>query len=90
MLIARHIFVTGRVQGVYFRGWTKEQAEALGIAGWVRNAADGSVEAWIEGEAAAVEILLKKLRDGPPAANVAGVRTEVVEAGQLNGFEVRR
>jgi len=49
MAAARHVQVTGRVQGVFFRGWTQEQAERLGVNGWVRNCPDGSVEAHLEG-----------------------------------------
>ena len=55
MTIARHISVTGRVQGVFFRSWTREQADALEVTGWVRNCPDGRVDAHLEGEEAAVE-----------------------------------
>ena len=89
MTTARRVRVTGRVQGVFFRAWTREQAEALGVGGWVRNRTDGSVEAQLQGEAGAVEALIAALRRGPPAARVE--RVEVAEAAPqpLSGFEVR-
>lgn len=62
--------VEGRVQGVWFRGWTVEQARALGIDGWVRNRGDGSVEAVLAGPAAAVAEMVARCRRGPPAARV--------------------
>jgi len=68
--IARHALVSGRVQGVGFRHHTKVRARELGLAGWVRNQADGRVEVWAEGEARAVEALVEWLRRGPPAARV--------------------
>jgi acylphosphatase len=89
MTVARHVTVTGRVQGVFFRAWTREQAQALGVAGWVRNCPDGHVEAHLEGEANQVEQLLTKLRQGPPAAEVDDVRTWDVEPCEFDGFEVR-
>jgi acylphosphatase len=82
--IARHAIVRGTVQGVAFRWHTQERARELGLAGWVRNLDDGRVEAWIEGEASAVEEMLAWLRRGPPTARVAGV--EVVEEA-LSGAE---
>lgn len=88
-LTARRAIVTGRVQGVFFRAWTKQQADALGLAGWVRNCTDGSVEAHLEGDEAAVEELIDRLHRGPPAAEVQ--RVEVSEAGleSSNDFAVR-
>ena len=79
MTIARHLVVTGLVQGVFFRAWTKEQADALGVSGWVRNCADGSVEAHVEGDEEGVEALIKRLRHGPPSARVE--RVDASEAG---------
>ncbi|HEX6091378.1 MAG TPA: acylphosphatase [Gemmatimonadales bacterium] len=82
--------VTGRVQGVGFRWFVVKQARALGVAGYVRNRDDGSVEVVAEGEAAAVENLAAALRRGPPAARVAGVlRTDAVERVPADRFEVR-
>ena len=67
----------GRVQGVFFRGWTVEAAVRLGLAGWVRNRRDGCVEAVVQGEKAAVDQLVTLARDGPPGAQVE--RVESVE-----------
>ncbi|MDV3258473.1 MAG: acylphosphatase [Sphingomonas sp.] len=88
--VGRHVRVNGRVQGVFFRAWTREQAESLGIAGWVRNCADGSVEARVHGEAAAVDDMVARLRQGPPAAAVTIVEVEEVEPGPESSFEIRR
>ena len=71
--------VTGHVQGVGFRYWTLEEAEALGLAGWVRNEADGSVEALLAGPNEAVEEMLKLLRQGPQGAVVAEAVVEPAE-----------
>jgi len=65
--------VTGRVQGVGFRAATVRQAHLLGVTGWVRNAADGSVEALIQGDAEQVDQMLSWLHRGPPSAKVAEV-----------------
>ena len=66
----RQIRVNGRVQGVGFRYALRDEAQRLGLAGWVRNCADGSVEAVVQGEAHAVEALLRWARRGPRAARV--------------------
>jgi acylphosphatase len=89
MTIARHVTVTGRVQGVFFRAWTREQAQALGVRGWVRNCPDGRVEAHIEGEADAVDRMTEHLRRGPPSAHVEDVRTWDVEPCDFETFDVR-
>lgn len=83
--------VTGRVQGVYFRGWTQSEAEALDLAGWVRNEADGSVTALIVGPGASVAQLVERLWEGPPAAEVRDVVTEETEIAETpSGFTVAR
>jgi acylphosphatase len=87
--IARHASITGRVQGVFFRAWTQEQADGLGVTGWVRNCPDGRVDAHIEGEQAAVEAMIEHLRRGPPAARVENVKLWDVEPCDFEGFEVR-
>jgi len=89
MLAARHVTVTGRVQGVFFRAWTKQQADGLGLTGWVRNCPDGRVDAHIEGEQGAVEQLIERLRRGPPAADVADVHVWEVEMFDFEDFEIR-
>ena len=82
--------VTGRVQGVWFRGWTRAEAERLGLRGWVRNAADGSVEAVIAGPEDAVEAMVAALHRGPEMARVDGV--EVAASGEAvpEGFVIAR
>ena len=72
--VARHVSVTGRVQGVFFRAWMREQAAELGVTGWVRNCPDGRVDLHVEGEQAAVEQIVEHLRRGPPAARVEDIR----------------
>jgi len=88
-VIARHVSVTGRVQGVFFRAWTQQQAEVLGVTGWVRNCPDGRVDAHVEGEDRAVETIIERLRRGPPAAEVEDVRLWDAEPCDFEGFEVR-
>jgi len=86
---AKRVRVTGRVQGVFFRAWTQQMARELGVNGWVRNAADGSVEAHLEGDEAAVKALVQRLNEGPPSAEVERVDVEDVAAEGLSRFEVR-
>jgi len=90
MAIARDVSVSGRVQGVFFRGWTQEQAERLGVKGWVRNCPDGSVEAHLEGEEGNVNWLVDLIGDGPASARVANVRVREAQVEGLEGFELRR
>ena len=87
--VARHVSVTGRVQGVFFRSWTREQASELGVTGWVRNCPDGRVDVHLEGDEAAVQQLLERLRRGPPSARVEDVHLWDVEPCDFDDFEVR-
>jgi acylphosphatase len=88
-VIRRRIVVDGRVQGVWYRQSCQHQAVAAGVAGWVRNNDDGTVEAVLEGEVAAVESVVAWMRSGPPHALVT--RTVVVEERPRGerGFRVR-
>lgn len=87
----RHVWVSGLVQGVYFRESTRREAEALGVAGWVRNLPDGRVEAVFEGPAGPVSAMVEWCRRGPPSAKVEQVDVkEEAAAGQLQGFQVVR
>lgn len=88
--VARHVLVSGRVQGVGFRWYAREKGAELGLAGWVKNLPDGRVEAMLEGEPRAVESMVAWLRKGPSSAKVTNV--EVVERAceGLTGFGVRR
>ena len=88
-MIARRIVVSGRVQGVFFRDSTRRTAETRGVAGWVRNRADGTVEAHLEGEDEAVESVIAWARSGPRHAEVAGVDVSDAQPEGLSGFEVR-
>lgn len=81
----------GTVQGVFFRAHTKEFADAAGVTGWVRNCADGSVEAMFEGEDRTVDALIRRCREGQPRAVVDEVELSLETArDDLKGFEVRR
>ncbi|WP_343117197.1 acylphosphatase [Ostreiculturibacter nitratireducens] len=81
----------GRVQGVWFRAWTQEEALARGLRGHVRNETDGSVTALLSGPEEAVQGMLEALRDGPPAARVEKVEAREVEApAELHGFQIVR
>jgi acylphosphatase len=81
--------ITGRVQGVWYRGATEAEARRLGVDGWVRNMPDGSVEAVVQGEPAAVRALVAWCRTGPPGARVADVSEQVEPAGDdLAGFRI--
>jgi acylphosphatase len=88
--VARLVRVTGRVQGVFFRAWTRDEARTIGVTGWVRNCPDGSVEALVEGEAAAVDELIELMNEGPPGARVDRVEVEAADPEGLSAFEVRR
>jgi acylphosphatase len=84
-----HVIVQGRVQGVFFRAYTKEEADRLGLVGWVRNRHDGAVEALIEGEAAAVDRVIDWLHQGSPMANVVRVQvTEEEAVGEHRDFAI--
>lgn len=78
--------ISGRVQGVWFRAWTCEQAESLGLDGWVRNRRDGSVEALVSGPDNDVDALLDLLWQGPPAAKVTSVHSEELKDPPESGF----
>jgi len=84
--IAVRIFVSGRVQGVWFRGWTIDTASGHGLRGWVRNRRDGRVEALLIGPAEAVEAVIRACHSGPPAARVDSVeRSDATDDGSA-GF----
>ncbi len=85
-----HAIVTGVVQGVSFRWFTQRRATELGLAGWVRNRADGSVEFVAEGSRDALEGLIDIVRVGPASAAVENVATEWQSAtGEFHRFEIR-
>jgi len=85
-----HLWISGRVQGVNFRYYTRQQALRLGLTGWVRNLWDGRVEVLIEGEEAIVRQMVEWCHTGPPAAYVVEVEIEWDSpCGTLNNFDIR-
>ena len=87
--IRRHVVVHGNVQGVFFRDSTRDEAERRGVAGWVRNRSDGTVEAVFEGDSDAVEALIEFARSGPSHADVERVDVDEERPEGLERFEVR-
>ena len=88
-MIRRRVTVRGHVQGVFFRETTRRRAQARGVAGWVANKPDGSVEAVLEGDQDAVEAIVAFVREGPRGARVDWVDVEHQEPEGLSGFEIR-
>jgi acylphosphatase len=84
-----HVFVSGEVQGVNFRGATQSQAEQLDLNGWVQNLQDGRVEAIFEGELDAVRQMVRWCQSGPSSAGVEDVSVQNEQPEGLSGFEVR-
>ncbi len=82
------IRISGRVQGVWFRAWTAEQARELRLSGWVRNRRDGSVEALFSGPEASVREMIERCRQGPPAARVERIVEEPEAAAVRPGFHL--
>jgi acylphosphatase len=88
--VRAHVFVSGRVQGVFFRQSTERQAQSRGVTGWVRNLADGRVEAVFEGEEEAVAVLVEYCRRGPSRARVDNVEVTYEDySGEFSGFWAR-
>ncbi|MBL9018178.1 MAG: acylphosphatase [Myxococcales bacterium] len=86
-----HAIVSGRVQGVSYRATTADEADGLGLTGWVRNLPDGRVELEAEGPDDAIAALLAWCAKGPPAARVTAVATtELAPTGADRGFAIRR
>ena len=85
-----HLYVSGQVQGVFFRDSARERAEQLGLTGWVKNLPDGRVEALFEGPSERVREMVRWCEQGPQQATVENVKTEFqASKGDLKGFEVR-
>jgi acylphosphatase len=85
-MTAVRVVVHGRVQGVWFRAWTREQATSLGLDGWVRNRRDGSVEALFAGEDARIEEMIALCGEGPPHAKVTEVERFAASPPAEPGF----
>ena len=90
MTVAVHVVISGRVQGVWFRGWTIQEATARGLAGWVRNRRDGTVEAVFAGDAAAVDAMIDACRRGPPMARVTDLERAPYDGDVGGGFRPLR
>jgi acylphosphatase len=88
MIVARRCFVSGRVQGVFFRASTRQKAIELGCAGYARNLADGRVEVLVLAESTAAQALVDWLWQGPPAAQVTTVDVVELELDQLDDVPV--
>jgi len=90
MVVRAHVFVSGKVQGVFFRFETRRLARRLGVNGWVRNRTDGRVEAVFEGERENVEKMIAFCKRGPPGARVTKVEVEWEEpTEEFEGFSIR-
>lgn len=85
-MTAKRVVIAGLVQGVGYRDWMVSRARELGLDGWVRNRADGSVEALVAGDTAAVEELLRLCRRGPPLASVASIVEDLADPPEEPGF----
>ncbi len=84
-----HALISGRVQGVGFRMWTKKTAERYSVSGWVKNKRDGTVEAVFEGDKKRVELILEWCRQGPRFADVKNVDvTWANYTGRFKGFDI--
>ncbi len=84
-----HVFVSGTVQGVFYRATTRDTAQERGVDGWVRNLEDGRVEAVFEGARADVEAMVEWCHEGSPAATVTDVEAEFEAPKGRHGFEIR-
>ena len=85
-----HIFVSGRVQGVFFRDFTRQTALGLGLIGWVRNLADGRVEIIAQGEKEILNQFIELVKAGPPASKVKDCQIDWGEfKAEFKGFEIR-
>jgi acylphosphatase len=89
-VVAERLVIAGRVQGVWYRAWTVENATGLGLRGWVRNRADGTVEALLIGSRSAVDRMAERCREGPPKARVTDVERFPAADDGSRGFEQRR
>lgn len=88
-MVRRRVVVRGRVQGVFFRDSLRREAVSAGVAGWVANRPDGSVEAVLEGPNDAVRGVLRFASEGPPRASVSDVQVREEPPEGLRGFEIR-
>jgi acylphosphatase len=86
-----HVFIKGKVQGVFYRVWVRTQAERLGLTGWVKNLSDGRVEAVFEGPKDKIEEIITKCKIGPSVAGVKQIDIKWEKATkEYAGFEIER
>lgn len=88
--VRAHVFVSGRVQGVFYRANTRDTAREIGVDGWVRNLEDGRVEAVFEGPEHHIDEMVDWCHEGSPSARVEGVEVEYEEPQGVDGFRIRR
>jgi acylphosphatase len=88
-MTGRLVRIRGKVQGVWYRAWTVEEATRRGLRGWVRNRRDGSVEALFAGDPAVIEEMISTCRVGPPLARVDSISSETTAEEPPAGFESR-
>lgn len=86
---ARRIRITGDVQGVGFRDWARNTARQIGLAGWVRNLPDGTVEAHLEGSGADIAAMLDRMNEGPQAGRVHDLKADAAEPEGAEDFRIR-
>ena len=85
--VYKHGYVEGQVQGVWFRGFTRDQALQHGVEGWAKNTSDGRVEVLLCGEASDVAAVITAMHKGPPMASVSLVTMNDCEPREIHGFE---
>jgi len=89
-MVRAHVYVSGRVQGVFFRTETQDEAIRRGVTGWVRNLPDGRVEAVFEGEKDGVDKLVEFCKRGPPGARITNIEVIMENCtGEFKGFRIR-
>ncbi len=85
-----HVVIIGKVQGVWFRAWTRDTAREMGVTGWVRNGTEGTVEAVGQGDKKLLKQFIQRLLDGPPLARVTKIDSIWQEAEtEFSSFEIR-
>ena len=88
-VVCRKIQIFGRVQGVFFRASAKERADELGLSGYVRNLADGSVEVIVQDEKGVVDSFVEWLKNNPALSRVENIKTEDLPLQDFKGFEIK-
>lgn len=88
--VRAHVFVSGRVQGVFYRATTRDTARQKGVDGWVKNLDDGRVEAVFEGDSETVAEMVEWCHTGSPQARVEDVEVDYEDPAGIEGFEIRR